>query len=93
MKRFIFCLLTLFIAGAFLSATFSEESKTWEATDKAKKFVQETIVIGFFRQPLWSRVDRGQTFARLFGPFQGHWHHRPQHDIGCCWSYLGKLHG
>jgi microsomal dipeptidase-like Zn-dependent dipeptidase len=29
----------------------SEESKTWSASDKAKKFVQETIVIGFFATP------------------------------------------
>ena len=65
MKRFTFCLLSLFIAGTFLSATFSEESKTWKATDEAKKFVEETIVIGFFASPFWGRVDRGQTSARL----------------------------
>lgn len=29
----------------------SEESKTWPASDKAKQFVKETIVIGFFASP------------------------------------------
>lgn len=29
----------------------SDESKVWEATDKAKKFVNETIVLGFFASP------------------------------------------
>jgi membrane dipeptidase len=29
----------------------SEESKTWEASDKAREFVTETIVIGFFASP------------------------------------------
>lgn len=29
----------------------SEESKTWDASDKAKKFVEESIVIGFFASP------------------------------------------
>lgn len=29
----------------------SEESKTWEASEKAKKFVKETIVLGFFATP------------------------------------------
>lgn len=41
-------LLALFLLTAF---TFSEESKVWEASKKAKKFVEETIVIGFFASP------------------------------------------
>ncbi len=38
----------VFFAG---SAVASIESKTWKASDKAKKFVHETIVIGFFATP------------------------------------------
>lgn len=29
----------------------SIESKTWPASDKAKKFVKDTVVIGFFASP------------------------------------------
>ncbi|WP_221932519.1 hypothetical protein [Carboxylicivirga sp. M1479] len=50
--------LTLLLATLALCVTFaSEESKTWEASDKAKEFVHETIVIGFFCLSLWGRVD------------------------------------
>lgn len=44
--------ILIFIAGIISSNIFaSEESKTWEASDKAKEFVEETIVIGFFATP------------------------------------------
>ena len=46
-------LLGIFAFG-FSTFTFaSEESKTWEASDKAKKFVEETIVFGFFIHSLY----------------------------------------
>lgn len=35
----------------YRSSLFSEESKTWPATDKAKKFVEDNLVIGFFASP------------------------------------------
>lgn len=42
------CVLTLFMAtGVFAS----EESKTWDASDKAKQFVKESIVIGMLASP------------------------------------------
>ena len=46
-------LLTVLVITAILTAFTppSEESKTWEASDKAKKFVQKNIVIGFFASP------------------------------------------
>lgn len=54
MKRFKVGVLT-FMAIVCIAATafspMSEESKVWEATDKAKKFVKETIIIGFFASP------------------------------------------
>jgi len=50
--------LTLFIVLAVISFGItafvvppSEESKSWEASEKAKKFVKETIVIGFLASP------------------------------------------
>ncbi len=39
------------ILMAFAILPESIESKTWEASDKAAKFVKETIVIGFFASP------------------------------------------
>ncbi len=46
--KFIVPILIIgFIITAFMSPP-SEESKTWKATDKAKEFVKETIVLGFF---------------------------------------------
>jgi len=41
-------LMMLMLASASLA---SEESKTWPASDKAKKFVKDTIVIDFFAPP------------------------------------------
>ena len=41
-------LLGIFGFGLLAITIASEESKTWEASDKAKKFVEETIIIGFF---------------------------------------------
>ena len=36
---------------SFRSSLFSEESKVWPATDKAKTFVEDNMVIGFFASP------------------------------------------
>jgi len=33
------------------SALASHESKTWDASDKAKQFVKETVVVGFLPSP------------------------------------------
>ena len=48
MKNLLIIGVVLFYA---MTVVASEESKTWDATDKAKKFVEETIVIGFFASP------------------------------------------
>lgn len=53
MKKIIL-ISSLIIAGAILTSFVyppSEESKTWPASDKAKEFVKETIVLGFFATP------------------------------------------
>jgi len=50
MKKGIF-LLAVFTLGFTVLSFASEESKTWEASDKAKEFVEESIVIGFFASP------------------------------------------
>ena len=42
------------------SANASMESKTWDASDKAKKFVKDTVVIGFLASPYgagWSKDE------------------------------------
>lgn len=45
-------LILVIIAGLFMiNGVPSEESKTWPASDKAKEFVEETIIIGFFASP------------------------------------------
>ena len=43
--------LLLFLFASLISLSAGEESKTWSASDKAKEFVQNTIVIGFFASP------------------------------------------
>ena len=45
-------LVLAILAALNISISFaSEESKTWPASDKAKQFVEDTIVIGFFASP------------------------------------------
>jgi len=44
-------LLSIIVFGLSTITFASEESKTWEASDRVKKFVEETIVIGFFASP------------------------------------------
>ena len=36
---------------AAMPSAASVESKTWPASDEAKQFVKDTIVIGFFASP------------------------------------------
>ncbi len=50
LKLIISALIIGFIITAFINPV-SIESKTWKATDKAKTFVKETIVLGFFATP------------------------------------------
>jgi membrane dipeptidase len=49
----IFMTIGIFVLSftSFRSSLFSEESKVWPATDKAKKFVEDNMVIGFFASP------------------------------------------
>ena len=45
-------LLLVCIALLFTTPTIaSDNSKTWDASDKAKQFVKDTIVIDFFASP------------------------------------------
>ena len=58
-------ILIALIAFALLSfetlpVPHSEESKTWEASDKAKEFVKQTIVLDFFASPYgvgWNKSE------------------------------------
>lgn len=49
MKRMI--ALGAVLLGLATAGQASEESKTWEASDKAKQFVQDTIVLGMLASP------------------------------------------
>jgi len=51
MKKAIIYLSSFTMILTLLSTTFSEESKTWQASDKAKKFVEETNIVGLFANP------------------------------------------
>ena len=51
MKKAALYLASFSLILLLLSTTFSEESKTWGASKKAKNFVEESIVIGFFGSP------------------------------------------
>lgn len=54
-------LSTLTACGLVLgSATASEESKTWPASDKAKIYVKDTIVVGFFASPYGTGWTKNQ---------------------------------
>ncbi|MEM9058917.1 MAG: membrane dipeptidase [Pseudomonadota bacterium] len=61
--------LMLFFAAALSllisSGQASEESKTWPASDKAKQFVQDTIVIGMLASPYgtgWTEYEQLHTY-------------------------------
>jgi membrane dipeptidase len=58
--RKIISLAVLAAALIGTSAYASIESKTWDASDKAKKFVKDSIVIGFFASPYgagWTKPE------------------------------------
>ncbi|QTN39098.1 membrane dipeptidase [Cryomorphaceae bacterium] len=62
MKK-IWILLTAFtFAAQAHEPRPGEESKTWDASQKAKDFVEETIVIGFFASPYGAGWLEDQTF-------------------------------
>ncbi len=59
------------IAASILALTYlgplhaSEESKTWDASDDAKQFVQDTIVIGMLASPYgtgWTEYEQLHTY-------------------------------
>jgi membrane dipeptidase len=58
MKAISIAIISGFLAGGTVLA--SEESKTWPASDRAKQFVKDTIVIGFFASPYgagWTKPE------------------------------------
>ncbi|MEM6933123.1 MAG: membrane dipeptidase, partial [Pseudomonadota bacterium] len=55
-------ILTLGLIGTIQA---SEESKTWDASDQAMKFVQDTIVIGMLASPYgteWTEYEKLHTY-------------------------------
>lgn len=63
MKRLISSLL---VSTALVTSAFaSEESKTWDASDEAKQFVVDTIVIGMLASPYgtgWTEYEQLHTY-------------------------------
>jgi membrane dipeptidase len=62
-------LVTVIMAVTMMAsaAQASLESKTWPASDKAKKFVQDTIVIGFFASPYgagWTKPEHLHDYTQ-----------------------------
>jgi membrane dipeptidase len=49
MKKILYTIIAIFLLASISLA--SMESKTWPASEKAKKFVKDTVVIGFFASP------------------------------------------
>lgn len=57
-------LLGLFVIST-TPALASEESKTWDASDEAKQFVQDTIVLGMLASPYgtgWTEYEQLHTY-------------------------------
>ncbi|RLB99497.1 MAG: dipeptidase, partial [Deltaproteobacteria bacterium] len=49
MKRVLYTVIALIFLAGICQA--SEEGKTWPASDKAKQFVKDTIVVEFYAPP------------------------------------------
>ncbi|CUH44172.1 membrane dipeptidase [Ruegeria atlantica] len=63
MKRLISAGVLAFVLAT--PAYASEESKTWDASDEAKQFVQDTIVIGMLASPYgtgWTEYEQLHTY-------------------------------
>ncbi|MBW1864410.1 MAG: membrane dipeptidase, partial [Deltaproteobacteria bacterium] len=65
MKRILYTILAVFFLTSVSLA--SEESKTWPASDKAKQFVKDTVVIGFFASPYgagWTKPEHLHDYTQ-----------------------------
>lgn len=60
-------LTTALVAGLAGTAFASEESKTWDASDEAKQFVQDTIVIGMLASPYGTGWTEYSQLHEYFG--------------------------
>ena len=68
MKQFKKIISTAVVAVALLGsvANASVESKTWDASDKAKKFVKDTVVIGFLASPYGAGWTKDEDLLDYF---------------------------
>ena len=58
---------SLLAVGSVASALGSEQAKTWPASEKAKRFVEETIVIDFFASPYgmgWTEPEQLHAYMK-----------------------------
>jgi membrane dipeptidase len=59
-KKLSLLIVATIIIALSAPAMASLESKTWPASDNAKKFVEDTVVIGFFASPYgtgWTKAE------------------------------------
>jgi len=85
MKRILYTALAVFLLTNISHASL--ESKTWPASDKAKQFVKDTVVIGFFASPYgigWTKQEHLHDYLHLSreAGITGH-------DMRCRQLYLG----
>ena len=68
MKQFKKIISSAVVAVALLGsvANASVESKTWDASDKAKKFVKDTVVIGFLASPYGAGWTKDEDLLDYF---------------------------
>ncbi len=65
LKKLFYTFITLLLLTGISNA--SEESKTWSASKKAKKFVKDTVVIGFFATPYgigWTKPEHLHDYTK-----------------------------
>lgn len=63
MKSFFFSIATLLLVGV---SHASLESKTWPASDKARQFVKDTVVIGFLASPYGAGWTKNKQLLDYF---------------------------
>ena len=65
MKKLLYVILTFFLLTGISYASI--ESNTWPASKKAKKFVKDTVVIGFFASPYgigWTKPEHLHDYTK-----------------------------
>ena len=65
MKKLFLTLLTMALFSGIGHASLN--SKTWPASDKARQFVKDTIVIGMMASPYGTGWSSNEQLAKIYG--------------------------